>query len=85
MMTFADKNSWIHIIHPLNSYYQPRCDDIYVTSTNTSIVYCSNQDILYTGIPYKQAPYYNENKQFRIGIKICKEALWIIYINDPFV
>ena len=27
----------------------------------------------------------NENKQFRIEIKICKEGLWIIHINDPFV
>lgn len=50
MMTFTGKSSRIHIIRPLNSYYQPRCDDSYVTSTNAFIVYCSNQDILYTGI-----------------------------------
>jgi len=37
------------------------------------------------GFPYLQAPCLNENKQFCIKIKICKEDWWIIHINDPFV
>ena len=83
-----DKNSWIDITSPLNSYYQPRCDDIYVTSTNAFIVLLfQSRHSFHKGLrnSIKQATYLNENKQFRIEIKICKEDLWIIHVNDPFV
>lgn len=89
MMTFTDKNSWIHIIRFALS------NSILITSlvvmlftlpVPLRLLYIVPIKTFFTqGYPYKQAEYLNENKQFRIEIKKCKEYLWIIHMNDPFV